>query len=1368
MARDDVVSDSQTFALNQIDGTDSIEQPLLGKDANGYFIELLGKTGEAAQARPVNLSFKHRYFVFPVHVTLQTNADGRIALGELREIESLTASGMQISRQWTLPEDSRSYCPVVHGVAGEEMWIPYLGSATRPDPLEFSLLEERDGVYVADHLEALSIEGGFLRIAPLGAGDYNLKIKSCDTEIALRVSAGPVSEGYVVGRGRMLELLDGAPMHISGLDCTEGVLRIRVTNANEFTRVHIIGSRYVADYSAAASFGSLPMPVPAYRPQTPLEAIHQVGRDIGEEYRYVLERKFAAKFPGVMLDRPSLLLNPWSIRKTQTATREAGAGEAYVPVPQATRPVLAEDRAAQNPMVSAPLSPSNLDFLGEGATVIANLVPDNDGMVLVKVADLGAHACIRVVAQDHRHTVVRNTVVESDRRMRFADLRLDRLALDPSGSFAQTRQVTVLPSGGRFVLDDLGGRYEVYDSLAKAYRLMTSLKQDETISEFAFVLDWPKLDVSKKRALYEKYASHELHFFLAHKDPEFFKSAVLPYLTNKKDKTFMDMYLLGEDVSAYAEPYRFAQLNFAERVLLGKALRRQEGMRAHIKDMYDLIAPDQDRLNRLFETALNIGRLDRASGVVSGFDFSVGLPELRAAPAAPASRGMMARQLNAPMDGSMARKGLMKSEESERLSDKMFRADAVQLYLRLDKTEEWVESNYYRLPIEEHVASRVGVNAFWLDYANHQDGPFLSANLAQASTNATEMMLALAVLDLPFESPSAAVRTQGDALVVDVPGAAVVFHQRTQAAQPSADGDAPILVSQNFFRASDRHTHVNNERLDKYVTKEFLSGVVYGCQVVVTNPTSGPRKLDVLTQIPRGAMPVKGTRETNSVYMTLNAYSTATLEYYFYFPMKGLYAHYPVHVACMGADVASAKPFTFNVVDKLSELDTTSWDYVSQNGSDEDVLSFLRANNPHRLDLAMIAWRMKDEAFFARTIDLLRERNVYHNTLWSYSIKHNREPEIREFLKQPSDFVSACGAYIDSVLLTIDPVERRQYQHMEYSPLVNARAHVLGARRMILNDRLHGQYQRFMKILTYRPCLLEEDRLAVTYYMLLQDRIEEAMRFFDGIPGEHVCEQIQYDYVDAWLSMARGDLERAGRIAAKYAEHPSDRWRKRFAEITSQLDQQTATSPVDSGDRTQRHTAGASKEPAFDLVIDGRRLRLDYQNIAEVRVNYYPMDVELLFSRQPFAQQAGGQFALIKPRATQTLTLAADARSIDLSLPEEFTSSNVMVEVVAAGRSKALPCYANSLAVQVIESFGHLLVTRQDDGAGLAKVYVKAYARMADGSVKFYKDGYTDHRGRFDYASLNTDEIETVERFALLILSEAHGTVVREAAPPKR
>ena len=62
----------------------------------------------------------------------------------------------------------------------------------------------------------------------------------------------------------------------------------------------------------------------------------------------------------------------------------------------------------------------------------------------------------------------------------------------------------------------------------------------------------------------------------------------------------------------------------------------------------------------------------------------------------------------------------------------------------------------------------------------------------------------------------------------------------------------------------------------------------------------------------------------------------------------------------------------------------------------------------------------------------------------------------------------------------------------------------------------------------------------------------------------------------------------------------------------------------------------------------------------------------------------------------------------------------------------------------------------------------KVYARMKDGSVRFYKDGYTDLRGRFEYASLNTNDLEYVDRFALLILSDEHGAVIREAAPPQR
>jgi len=112
--------------------------------------------------------------------------------------------------------------------------------------------------------------------------------------------------------------------------------------------------------------------------------------------------------------------------------------------------------------------------------------------------------------------------------------------------------------------------------------------------------------------------------------------------------------------------------------------------------------------------------------------------------------------------------------------------------------------------------------------------------------------------------------------------------------------------------------------------------------------------------------------------------------------------------------------------------------------------------------------------------------------------------------------------------------------------------------------------------------------------------------------------------------------------------------------------------------------------------------------------------------------------------------------------------------VVAAGTSKASAYFANSMAVQVINNYGQVKITNAKSGKPLPKVYVKIYARMKNGQVRFYKDGYTDLRGRFDYTSLNTNELEQVARFAILILSEdadstkGLGAVVREAAPPKR
>ncbi len=247
-------------------------------------------------------------------------------------------------------------------------------------------------------------------------------------------------------------------------------------------------------------------------------------------------------------------------------------------------------------------------------------------------------------------------------------------------------------------------------------------------------------------------------------------------------------------------------------------------------------------------------------------------------------------------------------------------------------------------------------------------------------------------------------------------------------------------------------------------------------------------------------------------------------------------------------------------------------------------------------------------------------------------------------------------------------------------------------------------------------------------------------------------------------------LVRPRSVRHKYADYPVDRWRNLFTNVAAQLDELEGKGAkvVDKDDAAQKQAALAATEASHDFKVEARKVALNYQNVPEAQVNYYLMDVELLFSRNPFVQAQTGQFAYIRPNETAVLKLDPAKTALAFDLPEKFHNSNVMVEIIAAGVAKAQAYYANALALQVIETYGQVKITNEKTAKPLPKVYVKVYARMKDGQTKFYKDGYTDLRGRFDYASLSTNEIDNVDRFSLLVLSDTDGAVVREAAPPKR
>jgi hypothetical protein len=889
---------------------------------------------------------------------------------------------------------------------------------------------------------------------------------------------------------------------------------------------------------------------------------------------------------------------------------------------------------------------------------------------------------------------------------------------------------------------------------------------------------------------------------------------VRPYLVNKKDKTFLDHWLLEDDLGDYLQPWRFGRLNTVERILLAQRIKNEPARTArHLTDLYRLKPPNLEHILLLFDTAIKSGELgtDDAFGLYKareetrqilkelkdqkgGGGAGPGGAQPRPAPdggrageaKAPAEEAERARDAPAKKEGDGRKlqeqldKRMDKSKsdaEHRREPDSAFfyaedRAGrAVRpLYRRLDPTQEWAENNYYHLLIQQQLAELVTVNPFWLDLARH-DGksPFLSKHLAEAGRNFTEMMFALAVLDLPFEPARPQVAIQSGRLTLTPPGPVVAFHEEVKPTEPATE-QLPILVSQNFYRQGERYREVNGERLDKFVTGEFLVHTVYGCQVVVTNPTSSRQKLSVLVQVPVGALPVSNGQQTQAVQLDLEPYRTQTIDYLFYFPLPGKFAHFPVNVAKNGRFVAAAQPVTFDVVARLSKIDTASWDYVSQNGTNEEVLAFLNRENVESLNLEKIAFRLKDRAFFSAVLTLLQERHRYQPTVWSYALFHADVPAARQYLLHAEQIVAEAGGPLDSPLLSIDPVARYQYEHLEYRPLVNARAHALGQRRQIVNNRFHEQYHRFLKLLSYRKQLDGTDRLAVVYYLLLQDRVEEALAAFVEVNSAQVATKMQYDYCLAYLDFYRENSKEARAIASRYADHPVDRWRNAFASILSQLDEAEgkAGKVVDAEDRGQRQGQLAATEPGFEFTLDARAINLSWQNLETVRINYYLMDVELLFSRNPFVQQVSGPFASIRPNGTQEVKLPAGKNQLVVPLPESYVRRNVLVEITAAGKTRTLPYYANAMDVRLIETYGQVRVTETASGKPLAKVYVKVYVRLAGGQVKFHKDGYTDLRGRFDYASVSTPERLPPERFAILVLSDERGALIREAAPPQQ
>lgn len=1415
----DVFSGQQTFDVNSIDATEHTWSLLFGaRTVEGgvthYHIDARGKSGEVKPGFAVTVKLQHRDYAQGVVVPMKTDDNGRIELGRLEGITHVSCStnDSRGTHSWSIETERRTYSQRLHGVAGQVLELPYSTTKLAPDRADLSFFELRAGQYAFDAFDRLRLDEGYLVLDDLTAGSYRLHLRQQGLRIDVEVAKGPQQALVAVDHNRLLEMRNARGLQIRRAEVDDGALRIQLAGHSKNARVHVIAHRYSSGYEPFDYLAAPARPLPrSFKSQYP-ESTYHSGRPIADEYRYILDRRLATKYPGNMLRRPGLLLNPWALEETETAIGlEGGAGGRFGgrsgggPSAAAPKPSGGVSGLGTSPSIFA-----NLDFLPAGAVVVANLKADDEGNVAIGLADLGEGQMLEVIAVDGVESV-------ATRRFRAevpltAKDRALAVSLDAKKHFMEARRIDFVDIGAKVEVSveaGAGTEATMLDSLRRVHALFRSLTSDADLAEFAFILDWPDKKPEEKLKLYSEHACHELHLFLYEKDADFFRQVVAPYLKNKAHKTFIDEYLLGVDLSRYLEPLRFERLNIVERILLARRVAGAGGapgtraaMARHVREQVELLPFDAERDLRLFTAALRSRGLDEAVVEIedeleevskkvelarkAGKDSSPGRMSVRG-PAGAARRAGLggadkakgeggdiaigrgaapvdrSRGLAAEMDDIHAEEEVVE-EDLERRSE-----NAARLFRDPDATRRYIENDYWhRLP-QDAGATLITANAFWADYAAHADGTrFVSGHVAEASHNFTEMMFALAVLDLPFVAGKHSVESSDKAVSMQAATPLLFVRKEVVKAKPH-EGASTILVSQNYYRLDERYRQVGNEQVDAWVTDEFLVGVAYGCQVVVTNPSSSAQRLELLLQLPEGAMPLQSGFRTRGMSLALAPYATQAISYAFYFPRALEADHYPVQVTKDGKSLASAQAMNLTVRTEATKVDTSSWQHVSQNGTHEEVLAYLAAANLARVDLSMILWRMRDRQFYSGIMDLLHKRHHFDARLWSYAVFHRDDTGAREYLVTHDGFVGNCGPVLDSPLLTIDPIERHAYMHVEYEPLFNPRAHRFRGEQRILNGDLAGQYASLMTILCHKPRLEAVDWLSATYYLLLQDRVEEALAAFAKVDPDATPARVQYDYMRAYLDFYREEHADARRIALAYAEHPVERWRLRFKEVLAQLDEAEGamSTLVDPDNREAQQGVLAAREAQLELSIDGKQLRLQVNKLQTVEINYYEMDVEALFSSHPFMDEKSETFVYIKPNLRDERDCSVGKEFV-FDLPATLHDKNVLVEVRSAGLTRRQPYYANSLVVQVAEGQGQLSVHRRDSGWPLPKAYVKVFAKLPSGGVRFHKDGYTDLRGRFDYASLSGRNAMNVTRFAILVLSDERGAVIREVDAPAK
>ncbi|KRW99353.1 hypothetical protein PPERSA_02465 [Pseudocohnilembus persalinus] len=741
----------------------------------------------------------------------------------------------------------------------------------------------------------------------------------------------------------------------------------------------------------------------------------------------------------------------------------------------------------------------------------------------------------------------------------------------------------------------------------------------------------------------------------------------------------------------------------------------------------------------------------------------------------------------------------------------------------LKKTKEYKERTYYNF-VSKNSQVLYSNNQFYSDYCvflkNRQDNSkFLSQNFIFCTKSVQEMIMVHTLLNLKQEKVKISTKSVGNRQIqytnCDNEEQILIFYKNIQEKEQNLQQN--FLVSQKFYDPKDQFIKNKQNSQIKMLkqVKEFVQGKIYSCQINVSNLSQNNLELQLMYEVPNGikielkqiifilfissknelklgAIPIGAVQIYNQTkVLDVKMKSTQQINFSFYFPEAGNFEIYPASISFQDKVIGVAhqgQKMKLKVVENLL-LDKKQG---KEQNEFEEIKEIL-LNQIKKKQIISNEDKQKIEEYllkkegYEKAVKYLKGLFLFQYDVYKFSIYHNDLETFKEF------FIHSMNKNIKELnglrYLSFKDIKQDDFIAFEYHPLLSNRIHNFQnqEKSKILNKQFKEKYQEFLNYLVQiNDSLQAKHYLTFAYYLLLQEKVQEALIVVEKIEQDQIGEhQLQYDYLIAYLDFYNGypNFYKAREISQKYLDYPILSWRKLFKSIDEQL------SEYDEGQKLEENLSekmkkkeeenpedkkeigknldSAEKEEQILPTLEKDCIQIGYCNLSSIQIRYFVLNLEQLFSKNPFIDMSKFEFEYVQANHQQLIVVqkSAQIKYEQVKIPENLLKQNMVIQLVAKNEPVNLLYNSSFMKIQVLEKYGQVKVT-DNEYKPIDTVYIKCYYKNKNDEVVFFRDGYTDLRGKFDYAQSSSIDINSIKEFALYFNHEKFGAAIKKVKPP--